>query len=161
MDAVAARAGVGKATIYRRWASRKEMVAAALRSLTSEIEMPDTGSVRDDIITLLRAFQDRTLRSLPRPIRPRLIALTLTNPDLMQIFLTNVFLPRRAALLQVLERGKVRGELRANLDTGLATTIIHGPMFQLSLLGQTEALEDPKTPETLVDAVLSGIGTQH
>lgn len=157
MEAVAARAGVGKATIYRRWPSRKEMVAAALRSLTTDIEIPDTGSVRDDLIALLRAFQHTTLRSLPEPLRPRLIALTLTNPDLMQIFLANVFLPRRAALLNVLERGKARGELRSDLDINLAFMMIHGPMFQLSLLGETEAIRDPDTPARLVDAVLAGI----
>jgi AcrR family transcriptional regulator len=160
MEAVAARAHVSKATIYRRWPSRKDMVAAALRSLTSEIEVPDTGDVRDDLVGLLRAFQAATLHSLPETLRPRLIALTLTDPDLMQIFLTNVYLPRRAALLDVLERGKSRGELRADLDTDLAGMMIHGPMFQLSLLGKTEALQDPETPARLVDAVLAGIGTR-
>jgi AcrR family transcriptional regulator len=157
MDLVAARAGVGKATIYRRWPSRKAMVTAALRSLTSEIEVPDTGNVRDDLIGLLRAFQAATLRSLPEPLRSRLIALTLTDADLMQVFLTNVFLPRRTALLDVLERGKRRGELLANLDTDLAAMMIHGPMFQLSLLGDAAVLTDPETPTRLIDAVLAGI----
>jgi AcrR family transcriptional regulator len=161
MDAVAARAGVGKATIYRRWASRAQLVAAALRSVASDLQVPDTGSVRDDLIATLQLFQQATLRSLPESLRPRLIALTLTNPDLLAIFRANVFAPRRAALLQVLERGKARGELRAGLDVELAFTMIHGPMFQLALLGETGVVAGPETPAKLVDTLLEGIAARR
>lgn len=160
MDAVAAMAGVGKATIYRRWPSRRDLVAAALRSLTSDIQVPDTGDVRDDLVALLRAFQHTTLHGLPADLRPRLIALTLTNPDLMQVFLTNVYSPRRSALLEVLERGKARGDLRPDLDTELAFEMIHGPMFQHSLLGAA-SVGDPDLPARLVDSVLSGIASRE
>jgi AcrR family transcriptional regulator len=157
VDAVAARAGVGKATIYRRWSSRGEMVAAALRSIASNIEIPDTGNIRDDLIALLRSFQRASLRSLPESLRPRLIALTLSNPGLLEIFLVNVFAPRRSALLEILERGQARGQIRADLDASLAFTMIHGPVFQLALLGEPDPLTDPNMPVKLVDTLMEGI----
>jgi AcrR family transcriptional regulator len=157
MDAVAARAGVSKATIYRRWPSRSEMVAAALRCIASDIEVPDTGSIRDDLTTLLRSFQHATLDSLPESLRPRLIALTLTNPGLLEIFLTNVFAPRRSALLNILERGKASGELRPDLDVNQAFITLHGAMLQLALLGEPDAVTDPNTPVKLVDTLLQCI----
>jgi AcrR family transcriptional regulator len=161
IEAVAAHAGVGKATIYRRWPSREEMVAAALRSLTSHIEAPDTGSVRDDLIALLRVFLHSSHRSLPEPLIPRLIAMTLTNAKLLQIFLTDVFAPRRTALVSVLERGKARGELRSDLDTNLAFLVIVGPVFQLALHGEGGVLTDPDMPVRLVDTVLEGIAARR
>ena len=157
VDAVAARAGVGKATIYRRWPSRGEMVAAALRSIASTIEIPDTGNIRDDLIALLRSFQHASLRSLPESLRPRLTALTLSNPGLLEIFLVNVFAPRRSALLEILERGKACGQLRADLDASLAFTLLHGAMFQVALLDATAAVSDLNTPARLVDTLMAGI----
>ena len=157
MDAIAARASVGKATIYRRWSSRENLVNAALGSLTSDIETPDTGNVRDDLISLLQQFQRGAARSLPDELKPRLVAVTLSNPRLFDIFLVNVLLPRRQVLIDVLERGKARGQLRPDLDADYAFLMIHGPLLQMVLMGEGEALSDPKTPIKLVDGLLQGL----
>ena len=96
VDLVAEKTGVSKATIYRRWPSRDDVVAAAFQSITSRIDVPDTGSVRDDLITLLLGFRTQTFRALPGGLISRLIAATSSNPELLQLFLANTFAPRRA-----------------------------------------------------------------
>jgi AcrR family transcriptional regulator len=157
MDAVAARAGVGKATIYRRWPSREDLVKSALGTLTSEIVLPNTGHVRDDLISLLQQFQRAVTRTLPDEFRPRLIAITLSSPRLFDVFLANVLQPRRQAFVDVLERGKARGELRPDLDADFAFLLIHGPILQMALIGGGRGLSNPETPASLVDALLEGL----
>jgi AcrR family transcriptional regulator len=157
VDAVAARAGVGKATIYRRWQSRIEMVAAALRSLGGAVDVPDTGSVRGDLLTLIQGFQQASHRSIREATIPRLLGITLTNPRLREVFLSDVFGPRRAAVAAVLERGKVRGELRSDFDVDLTFMMIASPVFQGGLQGDTGVIADPETPARLVDIALNGI----
>jgi AcrR family transcriptional regulator len=161
MDAVAARAGVGKGTIYRRWPSRDGLVAAALGSMTNDLEVPDTGSVRDDLIALLRSFQRAAVRSLPDQLKPRLIALALSNARLHEIFMANVFQPRRRALIEVLERGEAQGELRSGLDVEQAFTMIHGPMLQMALLGDTQAISDSAIPAKIVETLMDGIAAKR
>jgi AcrR family transcriptional regulator len=155
VEAVAARAGVGKTTIYRRW--RDEMVAAAFRFVSDDVEIPDTGNVRDDLVTLLGLYQRRSLRSLPATLMPRLLALTITNDELLQIFLDHSFAPRKAAVLSVLQRGKDRGELRADTDIDLAFMMLSGPMFHLVLTNDTAAFADTTLPGRLVDALVGGL----
>jgi AcrR family transcriptional regulator len=160
VEAVAARAGVGKATIYRRWPSRDEMIAAAFASVNADIAAPDSGDMRSDLVALLGEFQRATLRSVPAAMMPRLIAAVLTRPELLQPFLANALAPRRAALLEALARARARGELRADADLELAFGMIVGSVFQTALLGQAESLSDPTLPARLVDALLDGIGAR-
>jgi AcrR family transcriptional regulator len=157
VEAVAARAGVGKTTIYRRWRSRDEMVAAAFRFVSDDVEIPDTGNVRDDLVRLLGHYQRRSLRSLPATLMPRLLALTITNDELLQIFLDHSFAPRKAAVLSVLKRGKDRGELRPDTDIELAFMMLSGPMFHLVLTNDTTAFADTTLPGRLVDTLVGGL----
>jgi AcrR family transcriptional regulator len=128
IEVVAARAGVGKATIYRRWASRDEVVAAAFRSVDRDVRFSETGEVRRDLVALLSEFQRVTLRSIPVSRMPQLLAAALTTPELRELFLANVFEPRRAALLGVLARAQSRGEIRANVELRLAFAMTAGPI---------------------------------
>src|SRR6266480_3636448 len=73
MDDVAARAGVGKATIYRRYRSKDELITAAVAGLVSEIHVPDTGQTRADLLALMRAAVDVYRRSLEAAVMPSLI----------------------------------------------------------------------------------------
>ncbi len=157
IEAVAARAGVGKATIYRRWPSRDEMIAAAFRSADRRVDILEVGNVRDDLVGLLGEFQRATLRSIPVAMMPRLLASTLATPELRTLFLANVFEPRRAALLRVLQAAQDRGELRADADPGLAFMMLAGPLLLTGMVGRAEALKDRELPARLVDAVLGGI----
>jgi AcrR family transcriptional regulator len=157
IEAVAARAGVGKATIYRRWPSRDAVIAAAFRSVDREVRFTEAGEVRQDMTALMSEFQRATLRSIPVSRMPRLLAAALTTPELRELFLVNVFEPRRAALLGVLERAQSRGEVRADMDLRLAFAMTVGPILLTGLLGSAEVLDDPDLPARLVDAVLLGL----
>lgn len=158
IEAVAARAGVSKAAIYRRWASREEVVAAAFRSVTSTFEPPDTGNVRNDLIALLVGFQHSTLRAVPGHLIPRLITSTVSNRELLHVFWANVYAPRRDALLTVLRHGVERGELRPELDLALCSTMIIGPLLHAALLDVETLSSD--LPVRLIDTLLAGVAAQ-
>lgn len=157
MEAVAARAGVGKATLYRRWSSREELVGAALRALNADVAIPDSGDVRADLIALMRDFQRATFATLAGPMLVRMIGVAFATPTLREIFMANVAIPRRDAVQAVLERGRERGQLRADLDLRLALPMIAGPIFYLAILEQGADISDPALPERIVDTLLGGI----
>ena len=156
MDAVAARAGVGKATIYRRWKSKPQLVQAAIQALSAGIELPDTGSLRGDIL----AIAARTMQAANLPastLVPRLMAEATGEPELHDIFLHTLVQPRRHAIAILLERARHRGEIRADIDTDLAIDLLIGPLIYRFLIA---AVGEPMPPEYLqrvLDAALQGL----
>jgi AcrR family transcriptional regulator len=158
IEGIAARAGVGKTTIYRRWSSREEVVAAALRTMTADIQIPDTGRVRDDLIAMMREFQRSSMNSAVGAMIGRLAGATIRNPELKEIFWANVFIPRRQALTHIVQRGLERGELRAGLDVELALDMLVGTVLFEALFGEPETVADPEFPSRLTDVLIEGIG---
>ena len=80
---VAARAGVGKGAIYRRYRSKDELVTAAVAALVrEEIAVPDTGTTRDDLLVLMRGAVDLYRRSLPARLLPNLVGAMAERPEL-------------------------------------------------------------------------------
>src|SRR5919106_1371892 len=82
MDDVAERAGVGKATIYRRHRSKDELVTAAVAALVTEITVPDTGSTRDDLLGLMRAAVELYSGSVEAGVMPGLVDAMSLDPEL-------------------------------------------------------------------------------
>jgi len=151
--AVAARAGVGKATIYRRWATKTEMVLAAFAALLSPVPAPDTGTVRGDLVAYQRALV-RMLLSPGGDTWPHLAAEALAD-EAMKATLTEWVGRRRLVLREVLERGVARGELRADVDLDLALELFSGPVvYRLFWAGRPL---DDQVAEELVDLVLDGL----
>lgn len=157
IEAAAARAGVGKATIYRRWGSRLEMIEAAFASVDREVQIVETGDVRGDLVAVISEFQRATLRTLPPASIARMITTALATPELRELFLVHVFNKRRAALVAALRRGQERGEIRRDIDPNLAVAMIMGPLAMTGLLGQADALAAAELPGHLVDAALAGL----
>lgn len=121
IDAIARRAKVGKAAIYRRWPSKLPMVADLLASVgVATAEAPDSGSLDGDV----RDFLIRTLRLLQRPlvrrILPDLHAEMNRTPELAAAVRDGIQVERRTRGTLVLSRAIVRGELRPHLDVELA-----------------------------------------
>jgi AcrR family transcriptional regulator len=103
MDDVADRAGVGKATIYRRYRSKDELVTDAVARLVGEIEIPDTGSTRSDLLALMRHAVELYCGSLAARLMPTVIDEMRRNPELASAVRDEFLAGRRAALRAVLD----------------------------------------------------------
>jgi AcrR family transcriptional regulator len=156
MEAIAARAGVGKATIYRRWKSKEALFVEAVQQLARTPEIPDTGTVRGDLEAVVAATIGRMARDAFRII-PRLLADAADDPRLLAAMQEALLSPRRAALGEILRRGVARGELRADLDVELVTQIVFGTTVASVLMsgGDTSAL--PELPLRVFDTLAAGI----
>jgi AcrR family transcriptional regulator len=154
MDDVAARAGVGKATIYRRYRSREALIAEVVGTLVSEIEIPDTGSTRADLLALMRQAVELYRRPLAAGLMPGLVEEARRNPELARTVREQFLSGRRAALSAVLERGVDRGDLRPDLDRELALDVLGGPLFYRLLI--TGGPIDDRLAEGVVELILRG-----
>jgi AcrR family transcriptional regulator len=152
---VAARAGVGKGAIYRRYRSKDELVTAAIAAVVSEeIAVPDTGSTREDLLLLMREAVELYRRSLPRRLMPNLIGAIARKPELAQAVRDGFLARRREALSEVLRRGVERGDLGRDLDVELALDVLGGPLFYRLLV--TGGALDEQLVEGVADLILRG-----
>lgn len=132
MDAVAARAHASKATIYRRWPSKAELVIDTVGCLVAMPELPDRGSVEEDLRTALGAkglVDDFRLR-----LMSGLVSALPRNPDLARVFQDKFVAGRARALRKVLERGVSRGEVPADRDLDLLTAIFPAMLIHRALI---------------------------
>ena len=140
IEAVAARAGVGKTTIYRRWPSKLELVIEAVGEVRPPLPTEDTGSLQGDFLAFQRGQISRVAAGpLPR-IAPRLLAESVSDRELHEAVQRVLIEPIRTAIGEVLQRGIDRGELRADLDLELATDVIHGTVVYRILRSQGDLL---------------------
>ena len=153
VEDVAAAAGVGKATIYRRWPSKGPLVIAAYAQLPG-LEPPDTGDLADDLTALLRSFA-RILETTPLPrVLPILAGECLHDPELAKL-LVPINTERRRPLTGILERAVRRGELPADLNVEAAADLIVGPiMTRIYFTGEAVRTKDIRP---FVEAALFGM----
>ena len=133
MDGIAARAGVGKATIYRHWPSKAHVVVDAFRTHIPRLEAPDTGDLRDDLLAVMRHLAEGLSRSALSRILPSLVEAAEQDPDLRRLF-AEFTTERRAVLRRILEQAASRGELRPDLDFEVAMDFLVGPIFTRRLI---------------------------
>src|SRR5215207_9211138 len=161
MDDVADRAGVGKATIYRRYRSKDELVTAAVAALVSEIAIPDTGSTRGDLLELMGNAVEVYSGSVEGRVMPGLVDAMRRDAELARSVREGFLADRRAAVRTVLERGVERGDLRADLradlDLDLALDVLAGPLFYRLLI--TGGPIDRRLAEGVVELILRGFAS--
>ncbi len=156
MEAVRARSGVGKATLYRRFGSKEELVASAVRHLHQDLAAPDTGSLRGDYEAISAAVLAAARSSNAPLLMPRLLAESTGNPELHRIFFENLVRPRRAALLEIVRRAVERGELRDDLDSELVVDVLTGPHIYRLLISGGD-VEQLVRPAKLLELITRGI----
>ena len=156
MEAVRTRAGVGKATIYRRWASKEELVADAIVSLHEEFDVPDTGSLRGDYHAIAQMVRASAQRAGVSALAPRLLGEAVNDPELHAIFYENLVKPRREALGDLLRRAVERGEIREDVDIELLIDLFAGPAVYRLLITRGDMSQMFRVEEQL-DALLNGI----
>lgn len=123
IEGIAERAGVGKTTIYRRYGSKEEILAAIVRAVHQNVPIPDTGSTREDLLAIAAAYREQTADSPAFPVLRHMLSIALTDETVMAALRENVLLPRQRALRAILERGRERGEVRTDLDLNFAETV--------------------------------------
>jgi AcrR family transcriptional regulator len=146
IDGVAARAGVGKATIYRRWRSKEELVRDALGELLQQEAAPDTGSLAGDLRVLIDGFVT-DIHGVRGQLMPSLCGEAQTDPDLAAIL--DSFSSRKHELMaEVFRRAKKRGEVRATVDPEIALDMLLGPIVFRKLI--TRGTIDERLGEQIV-----------
>ncbi len=152
VEGVAQRAGVGKATIYRRWPSKLPLVVEAFGRLPA-LKEADTGNLVEDLKTMLRSYLQLFNTTTMAAVLPSLAGERAHNPELSEL-LDPVLRGRRQPLLRALERGVQRGELPADLDIELAADLVVGPISVRLFFG---GKINPKIVGPVVDMALDGI----
>jgi AcrR family transcriptional regulator len=156
MEAVATRAGVGKATVYRRWPTKEALVADALGTLADTFEPVDTGSLRGDLVAWLNAVRRHNIQTLSGRIMPRLLAEKEAHPELFDTYRRRVLAPSRERVAAVLRRGVDSGELAHDLDIDLVTDMLVGPITYRQYTSGGQEVSGGRIG-AVVDTVLEGI----
>ena len=156
IEGVAARAGVGKQTIYRWWPSRAALVLEAYLAGSEALPLPpESSSVREDVRALIGWLADVLAQPIGGRVVAGLVADLQHDPDLAAGFQREVVPARRSAMRAALERGRDRGEIDAGADLGVAVDQLHGAVFYRVLLSG-EPL-DARFAERLAEQTLKGL----
>lgn len=158
IEAVAARAGVGKATIYRRWPGKEALLRDALATLKAPPPVPPAGPIRAELLALLRGVGQVSDPRLER-IMPCLAPHALRSDEHYRLY-QEIIEPRRKVMRDVLRRAVERGELRADLDIEVVMAVLTGPVLMQKLLRWSPQLDQSRLPEQILDAVLPGIAAR-
>lgn len=129
IEAISARAGVGKTTIYRRYNSKEELVADAIENIRQDIIIPNTGNLWSDLDELIDNAALITLSPLGRQTVAMIISSASSNSQFAQIYWTKYLQPRREAFATVIKRAKTRNEIQTNLDSNLVFDSMSGIML--------------------------------
>lgn len=142
IEYVAARAGVGKATVYRWWPTKAALVADAFASsVTPKLRFPDTGSVSDDMKQQMRQLV-KILRSRRGHVVSAIIGAGQSDSTLIGAFRERFVKPRRAEAYATLQRGINRGELPADLDLDLVLDALYGAIYMRFMIRHASLTPD-------------------
>ena len=156
IEEVAARAGVGKTTIYRRWPSKGLLALDAfVDSFREEQPLPDTGTLRGDLLSALHAWVRAVTQTAMGPMLTGLIAEAQHDPELRGAWRDRVLEPLRQQHRVMLDRAIARGEIAASVDRDVVLDLFFGAAEHRLLLGHL-----PMTGEFIaevVDVILAGL----
>jgi AcrR family transcriptional regulator len=156
IERIARTAGVGKATIYRRWNGKEELFVDVVRTAEPpDPELPGT-SMRDDLVALLEQLRQRGLMARSSALLHSVFAQMKSSPRVWDAYHAIVVAPRRRKQVAILRRGQANGELRTDIDVELVNDLFVGPMLLRTIMQPDAALPEGLS-EQIVDTVLEGL----
>ena len=154
IDAVAARAGVSKPTIYRRWPNRQQLLVAVSQRFVPPGEVADLGSFRDEVAAFLRERADLYGNAGIRRILASAVAASSEDEDFHRAI--QPFLDRfPAGMRTIIQRGIARGDVRADVDIELLTAMINGSFYFRSII-EHKGLDD-RAADLVADFATSAV----
>jgi AcrR family transcriptional regulator len=155
IESVAARAGVGKTTVYRRWPSKIPLVVDALTAMKAPTvsAVPDDMPTREALVRAMSGFTKPHEGSAARVLAGLVDAMS-RNEELAEAVRTVLVAERERGLVAVIERGKARGEIRADVDARVMVDLLGGPVVLRRLI--TGQPVNQRLTHTIVDLVLDG-----
>jgi AcrR family transcriptional regulator len=158
IESIAASAGVGKPTIYRRWRSKAELATEALQHYQSREPAATGDTTRERLVAHLRAFRRSLLRPNGMAMLGTILAEEQRTPELFRLFMERIVVRRRAMLKAILERGVKDGEVLAEADLDAAVAMLVGSFYARYLASGTV----PEAwPERAVSLVWPGIACRR
>ena len=156
VEAVAARSGVAKTTIYRRWRDKWELALdAVMIDMLPRLDEPvDVGDTRKELLTFINSVVKMLATPPYGQAMQALVSQIATDPDLARVYREQVVEPRHAELTPVIKRGIARGDLRPDTDVRLIHELLVGPIFYRLLF--SGAALDRNLGRRIVDAILAG-----
>ncbi|WP_327684582.1 TetR/AcrR family transcriptional regulator [Streptomyces sp. NBC_00467] len=156
VDRIARTAGVGKATVYRRWEGKEALFVDVVRSI-EPVDPPLPGtSVRDDLVAMVETVRRRGLDKGFSALLHNVFAQMQSYPRLWDMYHRTSVAPRRRRMDEVLRRGVEMGEIRDDVDVDLLCDLFLGPMFVRTVL-RSGGTPGAGSTEQMVDAVLAGV----
>ncbi|MFD8525764.1 TetR/AcrR family transcriptional regulator [Streptosporangium canum] len=159
IEAVAARAGAGKHTIYRRWSSKGALLLDSLLSLhESDLDYPDTGDIVADLREQIHAAVDLIGRPPFGPLYQALVGEAQYDPRVAAALNERFIAPQTDKTVARLKKAQDQGQLASGFDLDLAMAILSGPLYFRFLITQ-----EPLTHEyvdRILDALFVGMGPQ-
>ena len=157
IEGVAADAGVGKTTIYRRWPTKTDLIMAAISDLVPPGDPPDTGTMAGDMAALADTQRRRLAGSGLSGIVPRVLAESMGDPVLHQAFVDRVVNPFRELLRLFIGRGIERGELRPDLEVEPLVDLLHSiPIYKI-LMSRGDPTSLEQVPRAYMPLLAPGI----
>ena len=151
MDAVAARAKASKATLYRRWSNKVTLVIDALQRLKQAHALPDTGSLRGDLLASYCGVGGVTSPESASSFMAVITAMA-HDEEFAQAFRRDVLAPKTEATRRIFERARDRGKLRDGLDLDLIAPALAGiVLHRMYVLGRPP---DPDTVAAVLDQII-------
>lgn len=158
IEGIAREAGVGKATVYRRWPGKDALLLDVLRDVEEPLPEPVGDSVREDLVSAIEATRLRSLAKYESALMRNMLTQVHSSPELWQRYRDLFILPRRRILAGILERGIAEGQIRAELgdDMELLIDMVAGPVLYRATLSPDALLVD-RLARKVVDTFLDGV----
>jgi AcrR family transcriptional regulator len=157
IDAIAARASVGKSTIYRWYKNKEELVLDTFRCSVPDLETPNKGSLAADLEELIRVRLEKDPMALDRQSTALTLSALAGSQTLAEAYWSKYVQPKRATLKIIFSRAKERGELRHDADADAFFDMLHGTLL-FHILVKPSTSNTPLLTKTIVEQLLAGFG---